>query len=82
MDTLDKITKILSYAEPRLSWIIMRTGELLKWYDSGAYDSLIQGNFTSSDYVPKTEDRDQIKHPQNQQNNQTGSEDWNFISSW
>jgi hypothetical protein len=72
----------------------MRTGELLKWYDSGAYDSLIQGNFTSSDYVPKTEevedldgmqnteDRDQIKHPQNQQNNQTGSEDWNFISSW
>jgi hypothetical protein len=94
LDTLDKITKILSYAEPKLSWIIMRTGELLKWYDSGAYDSLIQGNFTSSDYVPKTEevedldgmqnteDRDQIKHPQNQQNNQTGSEDWNFISSW
>ncbi|BAZ33238.1 peptidase M48 Ste24p [Cylindrospermum sp. NIES-4074] len=42
LDSLDQVTKILSYAEPQLTWIVMRTGELLKWVDSGEYDNLIQ----------------------------------------
>lgn len=42
LDSLDQVTKILSYAEPQLTWIVMRAGELLKWVDSGEYDNLIQ----------------------------------------
>ncbi|MBD2385026.1 M48 family metallopeptidase [Cylindrospermum sp. FACHB-282] len=41
-DSLDQVTKILSYTETRLSWVVMRVGELLKWVDSGEYDNLIQ----------------------------------------
>lgn len=41
-DSLDQVTKILSYTETGLSWIVMRAGELLKWVDSGEYDALIQ----------------------------------------
>ncbi|MFN6571436.1 M48 family metallopeptidase [Dendronalium sp. ChiSLP03b] len=41
-DTVDQVTKILSYAEDELSWVVMRTGELLKWIDSGEYDNLLQ----------------------------------------
>ncbi|MBE9233646.1 M48 family metallopeptidase [Cuspidothrix issatschenkoi LEGE 03284] len=39
-DSLDQVTKILSYSESNLSWLIMRTGELLKWVDSGEYDHI------------------------------------------
>ncbi|MFN5991561.1 MAG: M48 family metallopeptidase, partial [Dolichospermum sp.] len=38
VDNLDQVTKILSYSESHLSWLVMRTGELLKWVDSGAYN--------------------------------------------
>ncbi len=41
-DHMDQVTKILSYGEYRLSWVVMRAGELLKWIDSGEYDALIQ----------------------------------------
>jgi Zn-dependent protease with chaperone function len=42
IDNIDQVTKILSYSESGLSWIVMRTGELLKWVDSGEYHNLIQ----------------------------------------
>ncbi|AFZ24602.1 Zn-dependent protease with chaperone function [Cylindrospermum stagnale PCC 7417] len=41
-DSLDQVTKILSYSETGLSWVVMRAGELLKWVDSGEYDALVQ----------------------------------------
>lgn len=65
-DSLDQATKILSYTEHRLSWIVMRTGELLKWVDSGEYDQLIQ-----EDSKSKAPEED---NPQ--------KEGWNFLSSW
>jgi len=65
-DSLDQATKILSYTEYRLSWIVMRTGELLKWVDSGEYDQLIQ-----EDSKSKSPEED---NPQ--------KEGWNFLSSW
>ncbi len=42
-DNLDQFTKILSYSESHLSWSIMRTSELLKWFDSGEYNHVLQG---------------------------------------
>ncbi|WP_071191938.1 M48 family metallopeptidase [Trichormus sp. NMC-1] len=65
-DSLDNVTKILSYTEHKLSWIVMRTGELLKWVDSGEYDQFIQ-----EDSKSKTPEED---NPQ--------KEGWNFLSSW
>ncbi|MGM3308223.1 M48 family metallopeptidase [Anabaena sp. WFMT] len=68
-DNLDQVTKILSYTEYRLSWIVMRTGELLKWVDSGDYDDLIREDAnlnTPEDNNPEAE----------------GKEGWNFMSSW
>ncbi|MBK1989225.1 M48 family metallopeptidase [Sphaerospermopsis aphanizomenoides BCCUSP55] len=65
-NSLDQVTKILSYTESRLSWIVMRTGELLKWVDSGEYDNLMQGN----ENLNSLEDNNQEK------------EGWNFMSSW
>ncbi|MBD2569335.1 M48 family metallopeptidase [Anabaena lutea] len=65
-DSLDNVTKILSYTEHRLSWIVMRTGELLKWVDSGEYDKLIQDDLKS-------------KAPEEDNPQQEG---WNFLSSW
>jgi hypothetical protein len=41
-DNVDQVTKILSYSENGLSWVVMRASELLKWIDSGEYDNLIQ----------------------------------------
>jgi hypothetical protein len=65
-DNLDQATKILSYTEHKLSWIVMRTGELLKWVDSGEYDKFIQ-----EDSKSKAPEED---NPQ--------KEGWNFLSSW
>ena len=42
-DNLDQFTKILSYSESHLSWSIMRTSELLKWFDSGEYNHVLKG---------------------------------------
>jgi Zn-dependent protease with chaperone function len=43
LDNLDQFTKILSYSESHLSWSVMRTGQLLKWVDSGEYNHVLQG---------------------------------------
>jgi hypothetical protein len=46
-DSMDKLTKILSYTEHKLSWVVMRVGELLKWVDSGEYDNLVEQKKTT-----------------------------------
>ncbi len=66
-DSLDQVTKILSYSESNLSWLIMRTGELLKWVDSGEYDQIIQG--------------ENVNTPQEQEESEE-KEGWNFLTSW
>ena len=66
-DSLDQVTKILSYSESNLSWLIMRTGELLKWVDSGEYDQIIQGENINT---LKGEEEGEEK------------EGWNFLTSW
>jgi hypothetical protein len=68
-DNLDQVTKILSYSEARLSWIVMRTGELLKWFDSGEYNNLIQGNENLNTSADAEDDNPE-------------KEGWNFMSSW
>jgi Zn-dependent protease with chaperone function len=53
-DSLDQVTKILSYSESNLSWLVMRTGELLKWVDSGEYNHVLQGeNINTSETEEK-----------------------------
>lgn len=72
---LDKITKVLSYSELRLSWMIMRAGELLKWYESGEYERLIQQqDYRSS---PGDQNEDIASDVSD-----TAAGDWNFLSSW
>ncbi|OBQ31968.1 MAG: peptidase M48, partial [Anabaena sp. CRKS33] len=69
VDNLDQVTKILSYSESHLSWLVMRTGELLKWVDSGAYNHLIEDgniNTPATEEIPETGEK----------------EGWNFLNSW
>ena len=67
VDNLDQVTKILSYSESSLSWLVMRTGELLKWVDSREYDHVLQGENVNT---PKEEEEGDEK------------EGWNFLTSW
>jgi hypothetical protein len=67
VDNLDQVTKILSYSESSLSWLVMRTGELLKWVDSGAYNHVLQGENVNT---PEEEEEGDEK------------EGWNFLTSW
>ncbi len=71
-DTVDKVTKILSYTESGLSWVVMRAGELLKWVDSGAYDNLIQQTNLN---IPEEAEEKEEKTPEEK-------EGWNFLTSW
>jgi len=67
VDSLDQVTKILSYSQSSLSWLVMRTGELLKWVDSGKYNHVLQGENVN---IPKSEEEGDEK------------EGWNFLTSW
>ncbi len=69
LDNLDQFTKILSYSESHLSWSVMRTGELLKWVDSGEYDNLIQGENVNTPETGETSETEE-------------KEGWNFLTSW
>jgi len=41
LDNISQVTKIFSFVEFRLPWVVMRMAELLKWVDSGDYQSLL-----------------------------------------
>lgn len=41
-DNIDQVTKLFSYSESHLPWVILRASELLKWIDSGEYQALIE----------------------------------------
>jgi hypothetical protein len=41
LDNLDRVTKIFSFMDAHFTWVVMRMAELLKWVDSGDYQSLI-----------------------------------------
>jgi hypothetical protein len=69
LDSLDKFTKILSYSESNLSWSVMRTGELLKWVDSGEYNHLIQDENINKPKIGETSETEE-------------KEGWNFLTSW
>ncbi|BDI17296.1 hypothetical protein ANSO36C_30980 [Nostoc cf. commune SO-36] len=71
-DTVNKVTKILSYTESELSWVVMRAGELLKWVDSGEYDNLIQQTNLKT---PEEPEETEGKTPEEK-------EGWNFLTSW
>ncbi|MEH2073390.1 MAG: M48 family metallopeptidase [Nostoc sp.] len=74
-DSVDKVTKILSYTESGLSWVVMRAGELLKWVDSGAYDNLIQQNNLNILEESEESQEKEEKTPEEK-------EGWNFLTSW
>ncbi|MDB9436487.1 M48 family metallopeptidase [Dolichospermum lemmermannii CS-548] len=67
VDSLDQVTKISSYSDSNLSWLVMRTGELLKWVDSGEYNHVLQGENVNTS---KGEEEGDEK------------EGWNFLTSW
>ncbi|MEH2242670.1 M48 family metallopeptidase [Nostoc sp.] len=71
-DTVDKVTKILSYTEPGLSWVVMRAGELLKWVDSGEYENVIQ---LKNLKTPEEPEEKEVTTPEEK-------EGWNFLTSW
>ncbi|OCQ93330.1 peptidase M48 [Oscillatoriales cyanobacterium USR001] len=41
LDNISQVTKIFSFVEFRLPWVVMRMAELFKWVDSGDYQSLL-----------------------------------------
>ena len=43
LERLDQLTKMLSFMEPMHPWTTLRTAELLKWIDSGEYQTLLSG---------------------------------------
>ncbi|MFS0517693.1 M48 family metallopeptidase [Nostoc sp. UIC 10607] len=71
-DTVDKVTKVLSYTEPGLSWVVMRAGELLKWVDSGEYENVIQQKNLKT---PEDPEAKEVNAPEEK-------EGWNFLTSW
>jgi hypothetical protein len=81
--SLNQVTKILSCSDMTLTWTTMRAGELLKWYDSGEYERVIQ----QQDYSSST--NQDVKDENEEAGNNAGSTiadpqtgDWNFLSSW
>ncbi|MDZ8226473.1 M48 family metallopeptidase [Nostoc sp. ChiVER01] len=70
-DSIDKVTKILSYTEPGLSWVVMRAGELLKWVDSGEYENVIQQKNLETPEEAEEEGKTLEE-----------KEGWNFLTSW
>jgi hypothetical protein len=75
-DSLDQVTKILSYTEVSLSWVVMRAGELLKWVDSGEYDRLIQQKDL---YTPPAAE---VEKKEEEEVEEEEKEGWNFLTSW
>ncbi|MBD2562565.1 MULTISPECIES: M48 family metallopeptidase [Nostoc] len=71
-DTVDKVTKVLSYTEPGLPWVVMRAGELLKWVDSGEYENVIQQKNLKT---PEEAEAKEVNAPEEK-------EGWNFLTSW
>jgi len=43
LDNIDKITKAFSFMENQRPWAVLRASELLKWIESGEYQTLIVG---------------------------------------
>jgi hypothetical protein len=73
LDSLDQITKILSYSEQNISWSVMRAGELLKWVDSGEYDKLInQKDYSMAEEPEINTEKIEKEDP----------EAWKFMDSW
>jgi hypothetical protein len=76
LDNLDQVTKIFSFMEYQLPWMVMRGSELLSWGESDQYKQVLHGidQDRSHDLDPP-EDPQPSEHPEN-------NEDWNFLSSW
>lgn len=66
LDNIDQITKVFSFMEFRLPWVVMRMAELFKWVDSGEYQSLLD----TGKLPQKTQDITSDSNPS----------DWDFLS--
>lgn len=76
LDNLDRVTKLFSFMEYELPWMVMRGSELLSWGESEEYTRvLLGGDRDRSDHPDRPEDLQQSEHPE-------GNEDWSFLSSW
>ncbi len=68
LDSLDKFTKMLSFMEPMHPWTTLRTAELLKWIDSGEYQTLLNRTRLAE------------KSPEKEEEEAAG--EWDFLTSW
>jgi hypothetical protein len=73
LDRVDRLTKIFSFMEYRLSWSVMRASELLKWVDDGIYEQYMQSG--KSEQLQTVEQIKETKEPENPQG-------WDFLGSW
>lgn len=79
LDNLDRVTKLFSFMEYQLPWMVMRGSELLNWGESDEYKQVLYGIDRDQSHDPDPpEDPQQSEYPENPENN----EDWNFLSSW
>lgn len=92
LDRLDQVTKILSFMEHRLPWMIMRSSELLKWIDVGMYEQCLQpqhsmpSNELLQPHQPlssnSSECSEHFKPDGENVQKPENSENWDFLRSW
>ncbi|MDJ0573976.1 MAG: M48 family metallopeptidase [Xenococcaceae cyanobacterium MO_234.B1] len=74
LDRLDKFTKMLSFMEPMHPWTTLRTAELLKWIESGEYQTLLSGENVEDieEKIGEKEEKEEIE----------AAGEWDFLNSW
>jgi Peptidase family M48 len=76
LDNLDRVTKLFSFMEYQLPWMVMRGSELLSWGESEDYTQILYGANRDGKNSPNSPEDPQ---PSEQSED---NEDWEFLSSW
>lgn len=76
LDNLERVTKLFSFMEYQIPWVVMRGSELLNWGESDEYQQVLYGIDRD-----RSHDLDPPEYPQQSQHPED-HEDWEFLSSW
>jgi hypothetical protein len=70
LDSLDQLSKILSFMENMRPWAVIRAAELLKWIDAGDYQATLEGTHRS------------MAEGQSETIDPGQEEEWDFLTAW
>ncbi len=85
LDNLDRVTKIFSFMDAHFTWVVMRMAELLKWVDSGDYQSLMSTGKLPEKAATLSEKTEELPEkaeelPETSDSSDNPS-DWDFLST-